>query len=69
MKSVVLARAIAVEGRSMKYSSKSQAQLECRINTRKLGGLWIPVKITGGYWQPQRVDSHDQRVRRTMYVK
>ena len=60
---------------------KEQAQLECDLTMRKSpgGGLWVPKLIVHVFgerhgnpyedeaWQPQRVDTGDQHVRRTMY--
>ena len=66
----------------MIYTDKEQAQLECDLMTRKApsGGLWIPVRIVHTFgehtrspyqdeaWQPQRVDTPEQRTRRMMYI-
>lgn len=66
----------------MIYHEKEQADLECRLNMRKCpsGGLWVSkpiVHIFGEHtgspyedeaWQPQRIDTDEQRARRTMYI-
>lgn len=54
----------------MKYPTKGEALLECRLNERKLGGKWVPQK-RGDHWVPEKMTrkEHDAHIRRTMYVQ